>query len=166
MPTESCHIYLTKANDDLVSHCRCQQALITYPPQMDCPWCGCGWLFTCIECRKAFTFARGIMVDESWEQTAERDLRNRFKQPAKAEHITQWVTAMKQLLADIQVGEEYVYLDGFFIPKNATAIEVEGWHARHDLPYVPQVAAMSDRAIVSKILADRAYWDSGKIARS
>jgi hypothetical protein len=73
------HIYLKKANDELVSHCRCAEALITFPPQMDCPWCGCGWLFTCIECRRAFAFAEGIVVDELWEETAARDLRNRWK---------------------------------------------------------------------------------------
>src|SRR5262249_18861030 len=53
------HVYLRKANNDLVSHCACAQAdaLVTAPSQMDCPWCGCGWLFICSRCRKAFTFA-------------------------------------------------------------------------------------------------------------
>ena len=39
-------IYLEKDNDQLVSFCSCEPAYITYPPQLDCPWCGCGWLFT------------------------------------------------------------------------------------------------------------------------
>jgi hypothetical protein len=68
-------IYLQKDNDDLVSHCRCREAFISYPPQMDCPWCGCGWLFSCIKCRKAFTFARAVEVNDSWEELACRDIR-------------------------------------------------------------------------------------------
>lgn len=44
-------IYLIKDNDDLCSHCACETAYITFPPQMDCPWCGCGWLFSCTACR-------------------------------------------------------------------------------------------------------------------
>jgi hypothetical protein len=49
------HLYLRKANDDFVSHCKCPKAdsLISSPGQMDCPWCGCGWLFICSRCNKA-----------------------------------------------------------------------------------------------------------------
>jgi hypothetical protein len=158
MTTASPHIYLAKASDELVSHCRCHAALITYPPQMDCPWCGCGWLFTCIQCRKAFTFAKGVMVDESWEQTAERDLRNRFGRPASATDVAQWVAAMNALLEDVEVGQEYVYLDGIFIPSGVTAIEIQGWHSKHGLPYVPQVAATKDRTVLSDVLANEGYW--------
>ena len=75
------HLYLRKANNDLVSHCRCakEDALISSPCQMDCPWCGCGWLFTCSRCRKAFTFAEGVEVHESWEETANRTIRNLYR---------------------------------------------------------------------------------------
>ena len=74
------HLYLRKANDDLVSNCRCAkaEALITAPCQMDCPWCGCGWLFICSHCRKAFTFAEAFEVEESWEATGERAIRGLF----------------------------------------------------------------------------------------
>ena len=51
-------VYLVKANNDLISHCACSNAVIGAPAQMDCPWCGCGWLFVCSKCRKAFSFAR------------------------------------------------------------------------------------------------------------
>ncbi len=37
-------VYLVKANDDLVSHCRCERTFIGAPSQIDCPWCGCGWV--------------------------------------------------------------------------------------------------------------------------
>lgn len=71
------HLYLRKANDGFVSHCKCDKAdaLISSPSQMDCPWCGCGWLFICSRCCKAFTFVEAVQVDESWEKTADRSVR-------------------------------------------------------------------------------------------
>jgi len=72
----STHLYLAKANNNLISHCACPDALVTFPPQIDCPWCGCGWLFTCIECRKAFVFERAIESDSPWHELARRDLTN------------------------------------------------------------------------------------------
>jgi hypothetical protein len=79
------HLYLAKANDDLVSHCRCARpdALISSPCQMDCPWCGCGWLFICSRCRKAFTFAQAVEVNETWEQTADRTIRGLYQREPK-----------------------------------------------------------------------------------
>lgn len=152
------HVYLAKASDELVSHCRCEAALITFPPQMDCPWCGCGWLFTCIECRKAFTFAEGIVVEEPWEETARRDLRNRWKSDPSDEDVAEWVAAMRELLADVRVGQRYVCLDGLFIPTAATSLRFEGWHSQHDLLFVPQVKALTDPTVMSSILASQSYW--------
>jgi hypothetical protein len=152
------HIYLKKANDDLVSHCRCADALITFPPQMDCPWCGCGWLFTCIKCRKAFTFTEGVMVNESWEETGTRDLQNKWKSEPSEEDVSLWVGAMKELLADVQVGQLYVCLDGLFIPTTATSLRFSGWHSRHELPFVPHVRALADQSILDSLLGAREYW--------
>ena len=73
-------IYLVKANDDLVSHCQCEQGIIAEPGQVGCPWCGCGWLFSCIKCRKAFTFATAVEIDKTWEELAREDLYSYFKQ--------------------------------------------------------------------------------------
>src|SRR4051794_39312237 len=100
---------------------------------MDCPWCGCGWLFACVNCRKAFTFAEGVLVPEPWEETALRDLRGWKTQPSD-EDVAGWVDAMKELLADVRVGERYVCLDGLINPADATSVRFEGWHSRHDLP--------------------------------
>jgi len=83
-------------NDDLCSHCSCDPAYITFPPQMDCPWCGCGWLFTCTRCRKAFTFARGVEVDESWQQlpSAIWSVGGRY---AGGQDLRDWIAAMQEL---------------------------------------------------------------------
>jgi hypothetical protein len=160
MSATAAHIYLVKANDRLVSHCRCGDGQVTFPPQMDCPWCGCGWLFTCVSCRKAFTFATGIVVNESWEETARRDLRGRSKEDPSDEEVDDWVAAMKELLSDVTEGAEYVCLDGTVIPTTEAEIRFEGWHSWHDLPYVPQVAALSDPSVLQSTIGDPEYWRS------
>ncbi len=66
---------------------------------------------------------------------------------------------MKELVSDVSVGEEYVYLDGLIIPVTATSVRFEGWHSSHDLAFVPQVAALSDASVLDSLLGDRGYWD-------
>src|SRR5438876_46806 len=129
------HVYLLKDNDRLVSHCKCRHAMITYPPRVDCPWCGCGWLFTCIVCRRAFTFARGVLMNETWEATARRDLTNLSRREPSADDIAHWVEDMKELLAKVQPGQQYVCLDGRIIPTDTVAVCFQGWHARHDFDF-------------------------------
>ncbi|MGH7170711.1 MAG: hypothetical protein ACRELG_10570 [Gemmataceae bacterium] len=154
------HVYLVKDGNDLVCHCHCEPALVTFPPQLSCPWCGCGWLFACIECRKAFTFARGIQVDESWEELAVRDLTNKWhKKPSKRD-VKSWMAAMKELLADVEVDRRYVCFDGAIIPVDAGGLVFDGWHSHHDLEYVPQVAALQDPSIVQQVLSNRGYWQA------
>ena len=151
------HIYLAKDSNDLISHCRCTHALVTFPAQMNCPWCGCGWLFTCIECRKAFTFASGIEVNESWEDTARRDITNKWGD-ATQQDVSDWVAAMEELLADVEVGGRYVYLDGAVIPVEERTVRFDGWHSRHDFDCVPQIAALADYSIVQQVLSNAEYW--------
>lgn len=158
-------IYLLKDNDDLVSHCECERAYITFPPQLDCPWCGCGWLFTCIDCRKAFTFARAVNVEESLNELAIRDLEGRWHKPPSDEDIEQWVAAMEQLLANVEVQEQYVCFDGLFLPTSLGAVRFQGWHASHDLEFVPQVAALDDYFVREDILTNVDYWQSNAIPR-
>jgi hypothetical protein len=159
------HVYLRKANDGLVSHCKCEKAdaLISSPGQMDCPWCGCGWLFICGRCRKAFTFAEAVEVAESWEQTGNRTIRKLYKREPKAGEVDEWVEFMKILLKGIKLGEIYAYLDGYVIPTTADSVTVEGWHARHNLDFVPQVAAMHDPRVRNDILGSREYWQSHRV---
>src|SRR5258706_163464 len=156
-------IYLAKANDDVISHCRCRTALITWPPQMDCPWCGCGWLFTCIECHKAFTFAKGVLIDESLEEIATKDIRSRFEREPESDEIANWLKGMRVLLKGIELGREYVYLDGYFIPSDSESVTFEGWTARHDLPHMPQAEARSDGTILDRSIGAINYWRTRRV---
>ena len=160
------HIYLQKDNDDLVSHCQCKTALITFPPQMDCPWCGCGWLFTCIQCRKAFTFARGVEIAETWEEIARRDLRGRAGSEPSNDDVSRWVDAMKIILKDVRVGQQYIVLDGWMIETTNKKVHIEGWHALHRLDFIPQVKALKDSTVLPSILANKEYWVSNALKQS
>jgi hypothetical protein len=156
-------VFLAKANDNLISHCNCQETFIGAPAQMQCPWCGCGWLFVCPKCRKAFTFARAEMCDLTWQQLAHRDLDGKYgKQPSQDE-IDEWIGFMKMLTKDIQLGNDYAYIDGWIFPTSETQLQFEGMHARHELDVVPQAAALSDRQSLEQTLGNRRYWDERKL---
>ena len=161
------HLYLQKANDDGISHCRCNpaDALISSPCQMDCPWCGCGWLFICSRCRKAFTFAESVEVNESWQETAERTIRSLYQREPKVGEVEEWIGFMKILLKAVQPGEQYVYLDGWVVSIAAKRIHIDGWHSRHDLDNVPHVVAFADWDGSAGLLESREYWLSTAIAR-
>jgi hypothetical protein len=157
-------IYLKKDNPDLICHCKCPTALVTFPVQLGCPWCGCGWTFSCIECRRAFTFAVGVEVSESWEELARRDLVGFGIIKPSREAIKERAEAMKELLADVEIGGKYVYFDGAIIPVDATGIEFEGLHSQHDLKFVPQVKALFDRSIFDDVLTNVAYWEENAVS--
>ena len=158
--------YLKKASDDVVSHCSCRDGRVTFPPQMDCPWCGCGWLFTCMTCGKAFTFAEGVEIEAAWDELAREDLGNRWADAPSDEDVAAWVAAMKEILADVKAGGRYVILDGAVIPVDAMNVEFDGWYAHHDLESLPHVDALSDRSIVEKQLGNREYWTSNALPQT
>jgi hypothetical protein len=154
------HLWLAKANDNLVSFCACGNSLISSPPQLDCPWCGCGWLFSCIKCRKAFTFAKVVEIDQSLEQLARRDLFARSDEEPSREQIDEWVAFMKDYLRDVKPGEEYVAFDGRVVATSMQRLDFDGWHATHQLNFIPQVAALADPSVRTAILNSEDYWQS------
>lgn len=160
------NIYLRKACDDVVSHCSCGDGRVTFPPQMDCPWCGCGWLFTCITCRKAFTFAEGFETDATWEELARDDISGGWHHEPSDEDVSAWVDAMQQILADVEPGRRYVILDGAVIPVDSAGVEFDGLHSHHDLDSLPQVDALSDSSVIPKLLANPEYWTANALPAS
>jgi hypothetical protein len=133
------------------------------PVQMDCPWCGCGWLFTCLNCRKQFTFARGVEVEESLDELAQLDLEARRGTDLELTDAAGWVRWMGTLLKAVEVGREYVYLDGFFIDTETVPLKFDGWHSRHDLPWLPQVQAVDDATVIADTVGSEEYWQDTAI---
>ena len=162
---ETVGVFLAKGNNNLVSHCKCENPFISAPGQMNCPWCGCGWLFICPKCRKAFTFARATRCNMTREQLAHYDLDGKYgKQPTR-EDIAEWIGFMKMFTKDIQLGEEYAYLDGYAIPVSERNLQFDGIHALHDLEVVPQTAALQDRKWIENTIGNKNYWNDRKLHR-
>lgn len=155
--------YLKKASDDLISFCSCGDGRVTFPAQMDCPWCGCGWLFTCITCRKAFTFAEGVEIETTWQDLARDDIRNKWKEEPSEEDVESWIEAMKEILADVREGGRYVIIDGAVITSDSTDLNFDGWAAHHEFKEVPQVRALTNTAILEEQLSNRSYWSANAL---
>ncbi len=156
-------VYLVKASNGLVSHCDCAIAPVGFPAQMSCPWCGCGWLFTCVDCQMAFAFAKGVELNESWESIAYRDMSNRLSSKPTEDMIEGWVEDMQEMHEDVIPGMIYVCLDGLFIPATAEGVNFDGWHAAHTLDFVPQIKALTDDSVVERILANPKYWKTNEL---
>jgi hypothetical protein len=155
--------YLKKANDDVISFCACGDGRVTFPAQMNCPWCGCGWLFTCITCRKAFTFAEGVEIEGTWEDLAREDIRSRLEEDPSDEDVASWIEGMKEITREVRAGVRYVVIDGSVIPADAKDVDFDGWHARHKFARLPQEEARSDKSLLDVRLSNRDYWSKNAL---
>jgi len=167
-------IYLTRASAEGVCFCSCAEALVVPPgvDQAECPWCGCGWLFDCILCRKPFTFAKALEtdltpqmvidldrleVDRVYERPKTRDLAGRAIEHLVAQRARDVFESNH--LRHLVVGEEYVYLDGLVLPAHPgrhVEIHAVGMYGTHhgELPHA--VHRASPEAMRKAL--DRAYW--------
>ena len=158
-------LWLARDSDDLVNWCRCDRSggaaggLVGHLPQMDCPRCGCGWLFSCVQCRKCFAFARAELIAGTIEDLARADFQAFLKRSPTDEELTEWVDSIQWMTEDLEVGDRVVVLDGMIIPADHEGpIEFEGWHSRHSLPWVPHVQALTHPEVEQEILSSQDYW--------
>ena len=128
---------ILKANNDCISWCECDATIASYPAQIECPWDGGGWLFTCISCRKAFTFGRIASSDRTLKELALADIRGRGLKPPTKELIVDWVRFMKRELDPLPEGQEVAYLDGKIFPVDHAPVRFRGWHSDHALDVLP-----------------------------
>jgi hypothetical protein len=151
-------IHLVRANDDLISFCDCEQGIVNAPGQVDCPWCGCGWLFSCIKCRKAFAFAVAVELDTTWEALARQDLWAWLKQEPEQQDVDEWVVNMKSLTQFLELGKVYIYFDGYILPKDLKKFRMEGLKTKHQFDEVPQLTAMNYPEFKKNVLTNPDYW--------
>lgn len=149
--------YIAKANNDVLSHCSCEGEIASGPAQLDCPWCGCGYLMTCMKCRKAFTFARIIDVDRTYEDIVREDLSRRDIE-VNDEVVAEGVEWMTEAFADHKVGDTVVYLDGAYLNIDTTNFAYDGWYAQHDFDRLPHVLALTQPNALQSTLGDKDYW--------
>lgn len=155
-------LYLTRApGPHPVCFCTCplEEALIAAPGQMDCPWCGCGWLFSCTKCRKAFTFAIATEVPFSLRELARGDIR-RFGITTSVALVDSWVRDMSKMLDGLILGERYVYLDGAVHRADpGVGVRFSGIYKAHSLAKLPQCEPDATPDSLSEVLG-RSYWQA------
>ncbi len=154
--------YIAKANNDVISDCKCADALAAGPAQLDCPWCSCGWLLTCIKCRKDFTFGRVVDVDRSYASIVREDFTNRGE-AASEDEVTDGAEWMAEALADLKIGDTVVYLDGSYLPLDTTNFAYDGWHAQHDFDRLPHAVALEHPNALRETLGVKSYWDEREL---
>jgi predicted RNA-binding Zn-ribbon protein involved in translation (DUF1610 family) len=150
--------YLFKANDNVISHCHCDDAPAMSTGQLDCPWCGCGWLISCSKCRKAYTYGVIALTDRSLIDLGREEVKSRGLTNVSEQEIAEWAEGMSEAFEPFSIGETIVYLDGSYFSLDATDIEFDGYFAHHEFKVLPHKVAMSDTAQLDAILGDPTYW--------
>jgi len=149
---------LAKADDKVLSHCQCEASLASLPGQLDCPWCGCGWLICCTDCRKAFTYARVVEVDTEYETFVRGDRQRGGYADYADEDIQREAEALEGMLADFAPGQTVVYLDGAYFALDEAIEQFEGLYANHSFPRMPHAAALEAPDQLMAVLGDKTYW--------
>jgi hypothetical protein len=165
-------IYLVRTNSEGICWCSCPEAIVVPPGcgQAACPWCGCGWLFDCMLCHKAFTFAKAVKLDVPYSAIIQMDRNNRDEQrkdprvhpmlrqknnPVEREREQRRLNVYD---LDLEVGKEYVYLDGRIFSTDTAKVSFTGIFAQHDKLELPQIVHRNDKEAMSAALGNRDYW--------
>src|SRR3546814_15134276 len=130
--------------------------------QLDCPWCGCGWLIPCLTCRKSFTFAEVREMDIPLIEVGRREVVARGLTNVSEEEIAEWAEGMAEALDEFEVGDVVVYLDGHYWKRDAVNIVFGGYYVTLSLKRLPHAEALSDPALLDRVLGDKAYWLTGE----
>ncbi|MCA8970594.1 MAG: hypothetical protein KDC95_12445 [Planctomycetes bacterium] len=150
--------YLFKANDDVLSFCDCKDEPAMSTGQLDCPWCGCGWMIACSKCAKSYIFAEVRETDESLRDIGRRVLARQGYGDITDEELQEWCEHMEESLEDFDTGDVVVYLDGEYLRVDEKDVRFEGYYASHDLKELPHARALQNPAELKRILGDGEYW--------
>jgi hypothetical protein len=150
--------FIFKANNNVLSHCDCTGEPGTSSSQLDCPWCGCGWLICCSRCGKAFTYAEIRETDTPLVELGRREVLQRGLANVTDQEIEEWAEANAKEFDRFEVGQIVVYLDGEYFPLDAKDVAFEGYYARHDLAVLPHAEALNDPQALRSRLGDKSYW--------
>ncbi|KTE29509.1 MULTISPECIES: hypothetical protein [unclassified Sphingopyxis] len=150
--------FLFKANDAILSFCRCEGEPAMSGGQLDCPWCGCGWMIACSKCSKSFIFAEVRETDVPLIELGRREVARRGLRGVTEQDIADWAEDMAADLAPFAAGDIVAYLDGSYFRLDATDIEFDGYYAAHKLARLPHAEALDDPPRLQALLGDRRYW--------
>jgi hypothetical protein len=150
--------FLFKANDQVLSLCNCVGEPAMSTRQLDCPWCGCGWLIDCSKCQMPFTFAEVRETDIPIAELGRQEAKARGLSTVTEEEIAEWAAGMTEALDHFDIGDIVVYLDGSYWTVDSTNIEFTGYFAEHQLERLPHAEALADTPRLRAILGDEYYW--------
>ena len=150
--------FIFKANDEVLSHCKCVGEPAMSTGQMDCPWCGCGWLISCSRCAKAFTYAVVKETEVPLAELGRREAKRRGLTSVTEQDHEAWAAGMAEALEPFRVGDIVVYLDGQYWLLGQRNVRFEGYYATHDLVELPHAKALRDPSALGAILGEKAYW--------
>ncbi|MGG7568419.1 hypothetical protein ACQ5SO_19880 [Rhodovulum sp. DZ06] len=151
-------LILKAGGDHPISFCDCDPQAdfaVATSGQLDCPWCGCGWLFTCSRCRRAFTW--GVVADST--RTAEevaRHLAGLGPDDAVGAEDREEYEWLEHGLRDLAPGTRVVLLDGGILPLDEP-VDLHGWMSRHRFDRLPHLDAPSAAAL-DALFGDKTYW--------
>jgi hypothetical protein len=152
-------LWLVKDSDDVVNWCTCAESAAGTFPQADCPWCGCGWLFSCAFCRKCFTFARFEWFDESLESLAQRLARAQYGDRMAEDAAVEMARFMAWAAEGWNAGDRVVVIDWQLIGVGEEGpFEFDGAFAHHELEELPQVQELATPGVLEATLGSREYW--------
>ena len=102
-------------------------------------------------------------METSYEQLAKEDLRNFFDREPNDSEVNDWVEEMLKLLESIEIGKEYIILDGKIIDSTETNLNFKGWFAFHQFEKIPQVEAINNFEVIHDCLTNVDYWTNNEI---
>ncbi len=152
----------------LAKGCECPAPTpATIGNQFDCPWCGCGWMLSCVACRRGFVFAVAEDRGESIADLVARQAAHHAEDfpsvapatPAEQAEIASYYEKWYRVLTP---GARYVVFDDVIVPVTAPRCYVRGAYGEHRLAYVPQVAAALDQKVLRDVLCAPKYWDRAR----
>lgn len=150
--------FIFKANNDVLSHCACENEPGTSTGQFDCPWCGCGWLISCSKCGKAFTYAIVQNTDVSMIELGRQEVERRGITGVTEEEISEWAEDMASVLEPFNIGDIIVYLDGRYFALDDKNTDFEGYFAKHKLDQLPHSKALETPSSLEQVLGNKKYW--------
>lgn len=150
--------FFFKANDNVLSFCRCEGEPAMSSGQLDCPWCGCGWMIACTKCTKSFVFAQVRETEIPLIELGRREVAARGLAHVTEQEIAEWAEGMAETLDAFEVGDIVVYLDGSYWTVDSTDIAFDGYYASHTLDRLPHADAMADPALLNRVLGNKKYW--------
>jgi hypothetical protein len=114
-------------------------------------------MIPCIECGKAFVFARVIETDKTYQQLV-RLMCEHLNWTLDYAEIAEEGLWMRSAIEPLTIGDIVVYLDGAFFPVGTENLEFEGIYANHQFERLPHAITLQQSGALRLVLGDPRYW--------